>query len=109
MKPRQKKQAQFSRAYLPAALARRLFARGALARRAAPRPIPMSDLVGRVPDGKLAAAQVRETESVAERKPEGDRKPPRVVATRLPGVEGNAALLAVPAALSDANRTPATA
>jgi len=90
MNPQQKKQAQFSGAYLLVAFALLLFAQGIVARRAAPVPIPMSELVALVRDGKLAEAQVRETEIVAELKPEGDQKPQRVVATRLPGVEENA-------------------
>jgi cell division protease FtsH len=90
MNPQQKKQAQFSGAYLLVAFALLLFAQGVVARRAAPVPIPMSELVALVRDGKLAEAQVRETEIVAELKPEGDQKPQRVVATRLPGVEENA-------------------
>lgn len=72
------------------ALALLLFAQGVLARRAAPMPIPMSELVALVQDGKLAEAEVRETEIVAELRPEGDQKPKRVLATRLPGVEENA-------------------
>jgi cell division protease FtsH len=90
MNPQQKKQAQFSGVYLLAAFALLLFAQGVVARRAAPKPIPMSELVALVRDGKLVEAQVRETEIVAELQPEGDQKPQRVVATRLPGVEENA-------------------
>ena len=72
MNAQKKKQAQFSSAYLLVALALLPFAQGVVARRAAPRPIPMSELVTLVRDGKLADAQVRETEIVAELEPEGD-------------------------------------
>jgi hypothetical protein len=85
MNPQQKKQAQFSGAYLMVALALLLLAQGVVARRTAPKPIPISELVGLVRDGKVAEAQVRATEIAAELKPEGDQKPERVVATRLPG------------------------
>jgi cell division protease FtsH len=90
MNPQQKKQAQFSGAYLLVALALLLLAQGVVARRTAPKSIPMSELVGLVKDGKVAEAQVRATEIAAELKPEGEAKPQRVVATRLPGVEENA-------------------
>ncbi|HET7293543.1 MAG TPA: ATP-dependent metallopeptidase FtsH/Yme1/Tma family protein, partial [Vicinamibacteria bacterium] len=90
MNQQQKRQAQFSGAYLFLALAALLVVQGVIARRTAPKVVPMSELVELVKQGKIAEAQVRETEIVAELKPDGEAKPQRVVATRLPGVEGNA-------------------
>ena len=90
MDTKQKKQAQFSGVYLVLAFATLLFVQGVFARRVAPKPVPMSELVQLVRDGKVVGAQVRETEILAELKPEGDAKPQRVVATRLPGVDADA-------------------
>ena len=90
MDTKQKKQAQFSGAYLLLAFATLLVVQGFFARRAAPKPVPMSELIQLARDGQVVEAQVRETEILAELRPERDAKPRRVVATRLPGVDENA-------------------
>ncbi len=90
MDHQRKKQAQFSGAYILLAFAVLLLVQGVVARRTAPKTVPMSELVQLVRDGRVAEAQVRETEIVAQLKAEGDARPERVVATRLPGVGENA-------------------
>ncbi len=90
MDQHQKKRFQFSGAYLLLAFAALLFVQGIVARRTAPRSVPMSELVRLVRDGKVTEAQIRETDIVAELKPEGEAKPQRVVATRLPGIDETA-------------------
>jgi cell division protease FtsH len=85
-----KKQFQFSGAYLLAALAAILIVQGIVARRTAPRAVPMSELEQLVRDGKVAEVLVRATDVVAELLPEAGKKGQRVVATRLPGIDETA-------------------
>ncbi|HSD27875.1 MAG TPA: ATP-dependent zinc metalloprotease FtsH [Vicinamibacteria bacterium] len=90
MDPQQKKQAQFSGAYLLVALVALLFVQGVIARRTAPKPVPMSDLLQLVRDGKASEVLIRGSDIVVELKAEGDEKPPKIVATRLPGIDETA-------------------
>ena len=90
MDQQQKKQAQFSGAYLLLALAALLLVQGIVARRTAPKAVPMSDLVQQVRDGKASEVLVRDADIVVELKAEGDQKPQRTVATRLPGIDETA-------------------
>jgi len=90
MDQQQKKQAQFSGAYLLLALAALLLVQGIVARRTAPKAVPMSDLVQQVRDGKASEVLVRDADIVVELKAEGDQKPQRIVATRLPGIDETA-------------------
>jgi cell division protease FtsH len=85
-----KKQAQFSGAYLLLAFAALLLVQGIVARRTAPKAVPMSDLVQQVRDGKASEVLVRDADIVVELKAEGDQKPQRIVATRLPGIDETA-------------------
>jgi cell division protease FtsH len=85
-----RKQFQFSGAYLLVALAGLLIVQGIVARRTAPRAVPMSELVQLVRDGKVAEVVVRTTDVVAELTPEPGKKAARVVATRLPGIDETA-------------------
>jgi cell division protease FtsH len=87
MDQQQKKQAQFSGAYLLLALAVILVVQGVLARRAAPRTVSMSDLLQEVRAGKVGEVLIRDADIVAELKAEQDQKPERIVATRLPGID----------------------
>jgi cell division protease FtsH len=87
MDQQQKKQAQFSGAYLLLALAVILVVQGVLARRAAPRAVSMSDLLQEVRAGKVGEVLIRDADIVAELKAEQDQKPERIVATRLPGID----------------------
>jgi cell division protease FtsH len=86
----QKKKAQFSGAYLLLAFAALLFIQGVIARRTAPRAVPMSELLQQVRDGKVAEVLIRDAEIVAELKAKKDEKAPRIAATRLPGIDETA-------------------
>ena len=86
----QKKKAQFSGAYLLLALAALLFVQGVIARRTAPKAVPMSELLQQVRDEKVAEVLIRDAEIVAELKAEGDQKAQRIAATRLPGIDETA-------------------
>ncbi len=86
----QKKKAQFSGAYLLLALAALLFVQGVIARRTAPKAVPMSELLQQVRDEKVAEVLIRDAEIVAELKAEGDQKAQRIAATRLPGINETA-------------------
>ncbi len=90
MDQEQKKQAQFSGAYLLLAFAALLFVQGVVARRAAPKAVPMSELLQHVREGRVAEVLVRDADIVVALKAEGDRKPERLVATRLPGIDETA-------------------
>jgi len=90
MDQEQKKQAQFSGAYLLLALAALLFVQGIVAKRTAPKAVPMSELLQEVRDGRVSEILVRDADIVAELKAEGDQKPTRIVATRLPGIDETA-------------------
>ena len=90
MDQQKKKQAQFSGAYLLLAFAALLLVQGIVARRTAPKAVPMSDLVQQVRDGKASEVLVRDADIVVELKAEGDQKPQRIVATRLPGIDETA-------------------
>jgi len=90
MDQQQKKQAQFSGAYLLVALAALLIVQVVVAKRAAPKPVPMSQLLQQVRDGKASEVLIRGSDIVAELKPEGNEKPQKIVATRLPGIDETA-------------------
>jgi cell division protease FtsH len=90
MDQQQKKQAQFSGAYLLLAFAALLFVQGVIAKRTAPQAVPMSDLLQEVRAGKVSEVLIRDAEIVAVLKAEGDQKPQRIVATRLPGIDETA-------------------
>ena len=90
MDQQQKKQAQFSGAYLLLAFAALLFVQGVLARRAAPKAVPMSELLQHVREGHVAEVLVRDADIVVALKADGDQKPERLVATRLPGIDETA-------------------
>ncbi|MGD8896926.1 MAG: ATP-dependent metallopeptidase FtsH/Yme1/Tma family protein, partial [Acidobacteriota bacterium] len=86
----QKRQFQFSGLYLLLAFAGLLIIQGIIARQRAPRPVPMSTLMEDVRNGKVSKVLIRDTDVVAELKPEGKeagKTPERVVATRLPGID----------------------
>jgi cell division protease FtsH len=87
MDQQQKKQAQFSGAYLLLAFAALLFVQGAIARRTAPKAVPMSELLQQVRGGHVAEVLIRDADVVAVLKAEGEEKPERIVATRLPGID----------------------
>jgi cell division protease FtsH len=87
MDPHQKKQAQFSGAYLLLAFAALLLVQVVIARTTAPRAVPMSELVEKVREGKASEVLIRDADIVAVLKAEGDKKPERIVATRLPGMD----------------------
>jgi cell division protease FtsH len=87
MDPHQKKQAQFSGAYLLLAFAALLLVQVVIARTTAPRAVPMSELVEKVREGKASEVLIRDADIVALLKAEGDKKPERIVATRLPGMD----------------------
>jgi cell division protease FtsH len=84
---KQKKQAQFSGAYLLLALAALLFVQGVIARRSAPKTVSMSELLQQVREGRVGEVLIRDTDIVAELRAEKDGKPERIVATRLPGID----------------------
>ena len=90
MDTQRKKQFQFSGAYVLLALAGLLFVQGAVARRAAPKSVAMSDLLQSVREGRVAEVLIRNAQIVAELHPEGEKKPQRLVATRLPGIDETA-------------------
>jgi cell division protease FtsH len=90
MDQQKKKQAQFSGAYLLLAFAALLLIQGVIARRTAPKEVPMSELLQQVRDGKVADVLIRDADIVAELKAEKDQKPQRIVATRLPGIDETA-------------------
>ena len=90
MDQQQKKQAQFSGAYLLLALAALLLVQGIVARTTAPRAVPMSEMLQQVRDGRANEVLIRDTDIVVELKPEGEEKPQRIVATRLPGIDETA-------------------
>jgi hypothetical protein len=73
MDQQQKKQAQFSGAYLFLAFAALLLVQGIVARRTAPKSVPMSELVQLVKDGKVTEAQVRGRDRVDHEPPRGGR------------------------------------
>jgi cell division protease FtsH len=85
-----RKQAQFSGAYLLLALAGLLFVQGVIARRTAPKPVPMSELLQQVRDGAVGEVLIRDSDIVAVLKAEPERKPERIVATRLPAIDETA-------------------
>jgi cell division protease FtsH len=82
-----KKQFQFSGVYILLAFAALLVLQGVLARRNAPKPVPMSELMDSVRAGKVTDVVIRDTSVVAQMKAEGKARPERVVATRLPGID----------------------
>jgi cell division protease FtsH len=82
-----KKQFQFHGIYLLLAFAALLLIQGILAQRAAPKPVPMSELMASVRAGKVEDVVIRDTTVTAQLKAEGKAKPERVVATRLPGID----------------------
>jgi cell division protease FtsH len=82
-----RKQFQFSGAYLLLAFAGLLVLQGVLARRNAPKAVPMSELMASLRAGKVSEVVIRDTTVVAQLKAEGEAKPERVVATRLPGID----------------------
>jgi cell division protease FtsH len=90
MDRQRKKQAQFSGAYLLLAFAALLFVQGVVARRTAPKAVPMSELVQQVRAGKASEVLIRDADIVVELQAEGEGKPPRIVATRLPGIDETA-------------------
>ncbi len=90
MDQQKKKQAQFSGAYLFLAFAALFFIQGVIAKRTAPKTVPMSELQQQVRDGKVGEVVIRATDIVAELRAEGDAKPERIVATRLPGIDETA-------------------
>jgi cell division protease FtsH len=90
MDQQQKKQAQFSGAYLLLAFAALLFVQGVIAKRTAPKAVPMSDLLQEVRAGKVSEVLIRDAEIAAVLKTEADQKPQRIVATRLPGIDETA-------------------
>jgi len=90
MDQHQKKQAQFSGAYLLLAFAALLLVQGVIARRSAPKTVPMSELVQKVREGKASEVLVRDADIVVDLKAEGNHKPRRIVATRLPGIDETA-------------------
>ena len=75
MDQQQKKQAQFSGAYLLLAFAALLFVQGVVAKRTAPKAVPMSELLQQVRDGQVGEVLIRDAEIVAVLKAEGDQKP----------------------------------
>jgi len=86
----QRRQFQFSGVYLLLAFAGLLVVQGIIARQSAPRPVPMSTLMDDVRSGRVSKVLIRDTDVVAELKPEGkkaDATPERIVATRLPGID----------------------
>src|SRR5512143_2528410 len=87
MDQQHKKQAQFSVAYLLVAL---LFVQSVIAKRREPRPVPMSELVQQVKDGKASEVLIRGSDIVAELKPAPGQKAQKIVATRLPGIDESA-------------------
>ena len=87
MDDNKKKQAQFSGAYLLLAFAALLFIQGVIAKRTAPKTVPMSELLQQVQGGQVAEVLIRDAEIVAELKAEKDQKPERIAATRLPGID----------------------
>jgi cell division protease FtsH len=90
MDQEQKKQAQFSGAYLLVAFLALLLIQGVVARRAAPRVVPMSELVQQVREGRVGEVLIRDGDIVAELLAEAGQRPQRVVATRLPGIDETA-------------------
>ena len=90
MSDNRKKQAQFSGAYLLLAFAALLFIQGVIAKRTAPKTVPMSELLQQVQGGKVSEVLIRDAEIVAELKVEKDQKPERIEATRLPGIDETA-------------------
>jgi cell division protease FtsH len=85
-----KKQAQFSGVYLLLAFAALLFIQGVIAKRTAPKAVPMSELLQQVQGGQVAEVLIRDAEIVAVLKAEKDQKPERIAATRLPGIDETA-------------------
>jgi len=85
-----KKQAQFSGAYLLLAFAALLFIQGVIAKRTAPKAVPMSELLQQVRGGQVDEVLIRDAEIVAVLKAEKDQKPERIAATRLPGMDETA-------------------
>ena len=90
MDQHKKKQAQFSGAYLLLALAVILLVQGVIAKRSAPKEVPMSELLQQVKDGRVGDVLIRDTDIVAELVAEKGQKPQRIVATRLPGIDETA-------------------
>jgi len=85
-----KKQFQFSGAYLLVALAAILLVQGIVARRTAPKTVAMSDLVQSVREGRVSEVLIRDADVVAVMKAEDGKKPERVLASRLPGIDETA-------------------
>ena len=81
MDDNKKKQAQFSGAYLLLALAALLFIQGVIAKRTAPKTVPMSELLQQMQGGQVAEVLIRDAEIVAELKADKDQKPERIAAT----------------------------
>jgi cell division protease FtsH len=81
------KQFQFHGTYLLLALSALLLLQGILARRNAPKPVPMSELMADVRAGKVQEVVIHDTTVQGQLKAEGTAKPERVVATRLPGID----------------------
>jgi cell division protease FtsH len=82
-----RKQFQFSGAYILLAFAALFVLQAIVAERNAPKRVPMSELVQSVRDGKVTEVLIRDTEIAAQLKAEGEKRPERIVATRLPGID----------------------
>jgi cell division protease FtsH len=90
MNQQQKKQAQFSGAYLLIAVAALFFVQSVIAKRSAPKPVAMSELLQEVREGKASEVLIRGSDILVELKAEGNERPQKIVATRLPGIDETA-------------------
>jgi cell division protease FtsH len=87
MDPVRKRQFQISGGYWLLAFAGLLLLQSALIRSAAPKVVPYSELLEALRAGKVAKAEVQQDAILVELKAEAERKPERLVASRLPGVD----------------------
>src|SRR5512145_1848940 len=81
-----KKQFTFSGAYFVLALGGLLVFQLYLQRANAPKTVPYSEFLKELRAGSLVEVQLRETDIIATKRADGDKKP-RLVTTRLPGID----------------------
>ena len=88
MDEHRKRQFQFTGGYWLLAFAGLILLQSAVARQTAPRPVPYSEFLATLREGKVAEVQLRETDLLATLKPAGgEKRGKRLVSDRLPRID----------------------
>ena len=87
MDDRRKRQFQFSGGYWLLAFAALLLLQSALLRSTGPKAVAYDEFLKNLRDGKLAKVELRQSEILGEVKAEDGKRPERIQASRLPGMD----------------------